>query len=72
MRPRRKFNSGEVPEAGQVWQWPDDCVFYLIKRSSDRYEREGEMWMAINSTRGTVEEVFFSATDRHILWKRVQ
>jgi len=72
VKPRRKFNSGEAPEAGQVWQWAGNlCVFYLVKRS-DGYAREGEMWMAINSTHGTVDEVFFSATDRHIPWKRVQ
>jgi len=71
VRPRRKFASGEAPEAGQVWQWEgDDHLFYLVQRNGG-YEREGEMWDVINSTTGVTTQIFISAQDRCIPWKRI-
>ena len=71
MRPRRKFASGEAPEAGQVWMWDgNDCHYYLVQRQPG-YAREGEMWDAINVTTGSIDQVFFRAGDKCIGLKRV-
>ncbi len=71
MKKRRKFASGEAPEAGQVWIWEgDDCRYYLVQRRPG-YAWQGEMWDAINVTKGVVDQVFFRSVDKYIPFKRV-
>ena len=71
MRQRRRFESGEAPEAGQVWQWDDGSEFYLVQPCGHPHAPQGEAWVSINVSTGVTEEVFFNARDQHIPWTRL-